>query len=323
MSLTTPNRPATGPFLKWAGGKGQLLEQFRSLMPASLAGRGYVEPFMGSGAVFFDVIQTRSPARCTLLDANPQLVNLFVQVRDNLDGLLPILAEHRGRHNAPGLSEEDRKAYYYGVRAAQPTCGTVEAAARFLYLNKTCFNGLHRLNSKGQFNVPIGSYASPAIFDPSHLRAASALLQDVRIETSSFRDCERFIADGDFVYLDPPYEPLSATSSFTAYAKDAFTRDDQTALRDMLLRLTDRCQWMASNSTAEFIEALYDEPGMFKHHVLASRSINSVSAGRGKIRELVVTSYPVNKAPGESRQLSLLTHARTDGAFVGGSRGEP
>lgn len=323
MTVSSSARPTTGPFLKWAGGKGQLLEQFRSLMPASLAGRGYVEPFMGSGAVFFDVVQTRSPARCTLLDANPQLVNLFVQVRDNLDGLLPILAEHRGRHNAPGLSEEDRKVYYYSVRAAQPTCGTVEAAARFLYLNKTCFNGLHRLNSKGQFNVPIGSYASPAIFDPAHLRAASALLQGVRIETSSFRDCERFVDDGDFVYLDPPYEPLSATSSFTAYAKDAFTRDDQTALRDLLLRLAGRCEWMASNSTAEFIESLYDQPGMFKHHVLASRSINSVSAGRGKIRELVVTSYPATKAHNPSRQLSLLNREPRDGASAEGPHGEP
>ena len=323
MTVSSSARPTTGPFLKWAGGKGQLLEQFRSLMPASLAGRGYVEPFMGSGAVFFDVVQTRSPARCTLLDANPQLVNLFAQVRDNLDGLLPILAEHRGRHNAPGLSEEDRKVYYYSVRAAQPTCGTVEAAARFLYLNKTCFNGLHRLNSKGQFNVPIGSYASPAIFDPAHLRAASALLQGVRIETSSFRDCERFVDDGDFVYLDPPYEPLSATSSFTAYAKDAFTRDDQTALRDLLLRLAGRCEWMASNSTAEFIESLYDQPGMFKHHVLASRSINSVSAGRGKIRELVVTSYPATKAHNPSRQLSLLNREPRDGASAEGLHSEP
>lgn len=282
-----------GPFLKWAGGKGQLLQQFGRFFPDSLAGRGYVEPFMGSGAVFFHVLQTRHPARCTLLDANPQLVNLFVQVRDHLDALVPVLTEHRRRHNEPGLSDEDRKAYYYGVRAAEPAEGSVEAAARFLYLNKTCFNGLHRLNSKGKFNVPIGSYQSPAIFDTAQLEAASELLSGVTIETCSFRDSERFIADGDFVYLDPPYEPLSLTSSFTAYAKDAFTRDDQTALADMLERLTPRCEWMASNSTAEFIERLYERPGMHKHHVLASRSINSAASGRGKIQELVVTSYRV------------------------------
>lgn len=283
-----------GPFLKWAGGKGQLLEQFSRYLPDSLAGRGYVEPFMGSGAVFFHVLQTRHPARCTLLDANPQLVNLFVQVRDHLDALVPALTEHRRRHNEPGLSDEARKTYYYGVRAAEPAEGSVEAAARFLYLNKTCFNGLHRLNSKGKFNVPIGSYQNPVIFDTTQLQAASALLSGVTIETCSFRDCERFIGDGDFVYLDPPYEPLSLTSSFTAYAKDAFTRDDQTALADMLGRLSARCRWMASNSTAEFIERLYDRPGMHKHHVLASRSINSAGSGRGKIEELLVTSYRVS-----------------------------
>ncbi len=293
-TATPPNQ--IGPFLKWAGGKGQLLGQFRRFIPRSLAGRGYVEPFMGSGAVFFDVIQTRNPARCTLLDANPELVNLFMQVRDHLDDLLPVLTNHRERHNAEGLGEEGRKEYYYAVRASQPAPGTPAAAARFLYLNKTCFNGLHRLNSKGQFNVPIGSYKSPAIFADTHLRAASRLLQGVRIEVSSFRECERFIADGDFVYLDPPYEPISTTSSFTAYAKDAFTRDDQTALRDILQRASLRCQWMASNSTAEFIESLYSQPGMFKHHVLASRSINSVAQGRGKIRELVVTNYELPAA---------------------------
>ena len=284
---------AIGPFLKWAGGKGQLLEQFRRFLPESLAGRGYIEPFMGSGAVFFDVIQTRQPARCTLLDANPQLVNLFIQVRDNLDALLPVLTEHRDQHNKPGISEEDRKIYYYGIRAAVPADGTVEAAARFLYLNKTCFNGLHRLNSKGLFNVPMGSYANPAIFDRVHLRAASRLLQGVRIETASFHHCETYIEDDDFVYSDPPYEPLSPTSSFTAYAKDAFTRQDQTDLRDLLARISGRCQWMTSNSTAAFIEDLYSQEGMYKFHVLASRSINAAGSGRGKIPELLVTNFPV------------------------------
>lgn len=299
MILGPRPSPLTVPFLKWAGGKTQLIEAFRDFMPNSLEGRGYVEPFMGSAAVFFDVVQTRKPARCTLLDANPELVNLFVQVRDHLDLLLLVLTEHRDRHNAPGLPHEERKAYYYAVRAEAPRAGSTEAAARFLYLNKTCFNGLHRLNSNGGFNVPMGDSKQPAIFDPAKLRSASFLLQGVTIETSSFRDCERFIRDGDFVYLDPPYEPLSATSSFTAYAKDAFTRDDQTALRDWLARIAPRCDWMASNSTAEFIEELYDHPGMYKHQVFASRSINSVGSGRGKIRELVVTSYPVESRSGD------------------------
>lgn len=292
MPKTTLPKNQIGPFLKWAGGKGQLLGQFERFIPQSLTGRGYVEPFMGSGAVFFNVLQTRHPARCTLLDANPQLVNLFVQVRDNLNALLPRLAAHRAAHNAPDITQEARKAYYYQVRAAQPADGTPDAAARFLYLNKTCFNGLHRLNRRGQFNVPMGSYKCPSIFDENHLKAASRLLQNVKIEVSSFNNCEQYVEAGDFVYLDPPYEPLSATSSFTAYAKDAFTREDQVALRDLLERMTHRCQWMMSNSTAEFIETLYARPNMYKYHVLASRAINSVSQGRGKIQELVVTNYP-------------------------------
>lgn len=280
-----------GPFLKWAGGKGRLLDQFRRFIPDSLAGRGYVEPFMGSAAVFFEVVQTRRPARCTLLDANPQLVNLFVHVRDNLDELLPKLAKHDAHHNAPNITEEARKLYYYAVRSTEPTGSSSDAAARFLYLNKTCFNGLHRLNRNGKFNVPMGGYARPTIFLADQLRAAAAVLKTVHIETASYDDCERFIADGDFVYFDPPYEPLSATSSFTAYAKSAFTQADQVALRDLLVRISGRCQWMASNSTADVIEKLYDEPGMFKHYVLAARSINSAKGGRGKIPELVVTNY--------------------------------
>jgi len=283
--------PLTGPFLKWAGGKSKLLEQFDGLMPKTLGGRGYVEPFMGSGAVFFDVIQNRKPARCTLLDANPELVNLFVQVRDRLDDLIPLLSQHQEAHNAPNLRPAARKAYYYGVRAARPAAGSLAAAARFLYLNKTCFNGLHRLNSKGGFNVPMGSYPHPTVFREPALRAASALLQGVTLEVCSFGDCERYIADGDFVYLDPPYDPLSGTSSFTAYAKEGFTRDDQTALRDLLERSSHRFEWMLSNSATEFIEALYQRPGMNHHKVLAARSINSAGAGRGRIPELVVRNY--------------------------------
>lgn len=293
MSAASPNAARVGPFLKWAGGKGQLLAQFDPFLPRSLEGRGYVEPFVGSGAVFFEVIQTRKPARCVLLDANPELVNVYVQVRDHLETLIPLLEEHRKSHNRSGISEADRKAYYYAVRSSTPPAGSADAAARFLYLNKTCFNGLHRLNSKGQFNVPMGSYANPRIFDADHLRAAAGLLQGVRLETSSFKGCERHIADGDYVYLDPPYEPLSATSSFTAYAKDAFTLSDQTALRDLLARISGRCQWMLSNSTAESIERLYDQPGMHKFYVLAARSINAAGKGRGKIPELLVTNYPL------------------------------
>ncbi|CAK0749829.1 Site-specific DNA-methyltransferase (adenine-specific) [Gammaproteobacteria bacterium] len=279
------------PFLKWAGGKTRLLPQLHRFLP-NLVGRGYVEPFLGSGAMFFHIIQTRRPKRVMLMDANPDLVNLFIQIRDNLHDLIPLLITHRDHHNAPGISSEERKAYYYRVRDIDlPASGTPESAARFLYLNKTCFNGLHRLNSNGKFNVPMGSYRDPSIFNEEHLAVVAILLNGVHLSTADFRQAENLIQDGDFVYLDPPYEPISATSSFTSYTKDRFTSDHQKDLRDMLIRVSNRCQFMLSNSTAPLIENLYNLPGMSKNYVLSGRSINSKGNGRGKIKELVVTNY--------------------------------
>lgn len=282
---------SVGSFLKWAGGKSRLLPQFQRFLPETLEGRGYVEPFMGSAAVFFHVVQTRNPARCTLLDCNADLVNLFVQIRDNLDSLLPLLQEHRKLHNAPEKNDEQREEYYYAIRAQTPLPGSLEAAARFLYLNKTCFNGLHRVNSKGKFNVPMGRYVNPSIFDEDQMRAASALLQEVKIEVADFRNMGDFIEDNDFVYLDPPYEPLSRTSSFNAYAADGFSQADQLALRDKLVELSPRCKWMLSNSSAPFIEEAYSVEGVYVNRVSASRMINSSAAGRGKVDELLVTNY--------------------------------
>lgn len=280
------------PFIKWAGGKGQLIDQFSRFLPVSLKGRNYVEPFVGSGAVFFHVIQNLHPRSCTLLDVNPDLINTWRQIRDHVKDLLSLLAEHHAQHNRESITEEERKAYYYLVRSQEPEA-PVERAARFIYLNKTCFNGLHRLNSKGRFNVPIGDYKCPNIYSPDSLRRVSHLICDVTLETCSFQQSGEFIADGDFVYLDPPYEPLSRTSSFTSYAKDDFTPENQRELRDLLRSFIGRCDWMLSNSNAPLIESLYASPEFYKHRVLARRAINSVAGGRGKIEEMVVTSYPV------------------------------
>lgn len=291
---TTNSTPC--PFLKWAGGKSALVPQLLPLMPPGLDKMAYIEPFTGSGAVFFHLARREPhPPRFTLLDANAELINLFVRVRDNLNELLPLLLAHRQAHNAPGITEEQRKEYYYGVRERQPPPQSLESAARFLYLNKTCFNGLHRVNSKGRFNVPMGSYSEPAIFREAEIRATSALLRAVTIEHADFRSLPARIQGGEFVYLDPPYEPLSATSYFTAYGPENFTQQDQRELRDMLESLGDRCRWMLSNSTAPFIEELYERPGLFKHHVQASRNINSKASARGEIAELVVTNYPIHR----------------------------
>lgn len=281
------------PFLKWAGGKTQLLEQYERFLPASLEGITWVEPFVGSGALFFHVLATRHPRRCILRDSNPDLVNLYVQIRDRLDDLLPPLTDLKARHNAPGISQEDREGLYYQIRASKPEPGTPDAAARFLYLNKTCFNGLHRLNSRGEFNVPMGSYKSPAIFDPAHLAAVSQALQGVQIQAGDFRDTESLVEQDSFLYVDPPYAPLSDTSHFTAYDRNLFGAQDQRALRDMLVRLSPRCRWMLSNSTAPLILDLYGEPGMHLNRVLARRHINSDVTARGAIEEVVVTNYPV------------------------------
>ena len=282
----------TGSFIKWAGGKGQLLEQFAPYLPRTLQGRGYIEPFVGSGAVFFYVVQNLRPSSCTLLDINPELINAFQQVRDNVADLIELLAAHKSQHNRDGVTLEARKAYFYGVRAITPdTMKPAQRAARFIYLNKTCFNGLHRLNSKGEFNVPIGSYAMPTIFDAQHLRDISCLLHGVRIEQCSFHDCEPFIGEGDFVYFDPPYEPLSRTSNFTGYSKEDFTPNNQGELRDLLKRISPRCDFMLSNSTAPLIGELYSGPPFHTFQVSANRTINAKASGRGKIAEYVITNY--------------------------------
>ena len=280
-----------GPILKWAGGKNRLIKQFQPYFPETLAGRGYVEPFLGSGAVFFYVVQHLRPDRCTLLDANPELINLFKTVRDHLDDLLPLLVAHRDRHNAEGITEAERRDYYLSIRAEQPAHDSLASAARFLYLNKTCFNGLHRLNKHGQFNVPMGRYKMPKIFDEDHLRAASRLLQGVTIDTCPFQRCSSYIHDNDFLYLDPPYEPISATSSFTAYAREGFTRDDQRRLAALVAEHTDRCHWLLSNSTSPLIEDLYAREGWRKEYVMAGRAINVKGTGRKKIAELLVYNY--------------------------------
>jgi DNA adenine methylase len=181
-----------GPFLKWAGGKGQLLGQLDRLFP-DLNGRGYVEPFMGSGAVFFHVVQNYAPSHCTLLDINPELVNAFRRVRDNVGELIARLEAHDAKHNGQDVSPEQRKEYYYDIRQQEPEPESIESAARFIYLNRTCFNGLHRLNSKGKFNVPIGDYKNPRILDADNLRRVSALLQGVTLQTASFRESERLV----------------------------------------------------------------------------------------------------------------------------------
>jgi DNA adenine methylase len=270
----------SSPFLKWAGGKTQLLKQFEAFYPESFG--GYVEPFLGSGAVFFHVRFLFDPKRILLADQNEELINCYQVVRDEVDGLIKLLRSHRVRHS---------RKHYYAVRSQGPSeLSPVERAARLIYLNKTCYNGLYRVNSGGGFNVPMGSYQNPGIFDEGGLRRASRCLADVRLKTSDFRHCQKFAEPGDFVYIDPPYYPISVTSSFTAYGAKAFDEADQRSLAEVFSELDKKgCLVMLSNSDSPFVRSLYRAYQL--NLVRARRSINSVGSKRGGVSEVVVRNY--------------------------------
>ncbi len=275
MQTQLPPRLHPRPFLKWAGGKGQLIQQYIPHFPSQFS--RYYEPFLGGGAVFFHLLPTRSQ----LMDLNPELVNVYRCVRDQVEALIDRLKEHRDRHCAD---------YYYQVRANAEGL-PVERAARLIYLNKTCFNGLYRENSKGQFNVPIGSYKKPTICDVELLYTTSSVLRSTRIEQSPFESVlDDAKSSQDFVYFDPPYHPISTTSKFTSYNRYAFTPDDQMRLRDTFVALAKRdVKVMLSNSDCPFIRDLYE--GFKIRTIVASRAINSNAEKRGKITEVLVTSY--------------------------------
>jgi DNA adenine methylase len=273
-----PGRPgpsiAAGPFLKWAGGKSQLLQQYSSLFPKTW--KTYFEPFLGGGAVFFHL----QPTVGVLTDVNEELINCYIVVRDEVEELIQALRAHR--------SEKD---YYYSVRAWKPeTLTPVQRAARLIFLNRTCFNGLYRVNSKGQFNVPFGRYSNPTICDQTGLTAASLALKRANIHAADFEDVLDKAQRGDFAYLDPPYNPLSVTSSFTGYAQEGFGEAEQRRLAYVYRQMDNRgVMLMLSNSASELVRQLYS--GYRAVEVTAKRAINSKADGRGPIPELVILNY--------------------------------
>ncbi|MEM7770983.1 MAG: DNA adenine methylase [Cyanobacteria bacterium P01_E01_bin.6] len=266
--------PYSRPFLKWAGGKSRVLPQYLPYFPEHTT---YYEPFIGGGAIFFYLL----PGQAVLADINEELVNVYRCIRNDVEAMIEQLAVHQENHC---------KDYYYDVRS-NPGSHAIARAARFLYLNKTCFNGLYRENSKGQFNVPIGRYKKPTICDPSLLRAASCALKPVAIAHEPFEAIlGRAKTSSDFVYFDPPYFPISATSNFTGYNRYSFTKDDQIRLRDAFVTLAERgVKVMLSNSDCLFIRELYE--GFNIRVIHAARAINSNAKRRGKITELLITSY--------------------------------
>jgi DNA adenine methylase len=263
------------PFLKWAGGKSRLIAQYQPYLPPKY--QTYYEPFIGGGALFFHL----QPSRAVLCDINPDVVNVYTCIRDRVEEVIRGLQHHSTHHS---------QDYYYQTRANIPS-SPAEKAARLIYLNKTCFNGLYRVNAQGEFNVPMGRYKNPKICDPELLRTASFALKETLILERSF---EAILDDRtlpqDFIYFDPPYHPLSETSNFTSYSRHAFSTEHQVRLRDVFAQLAQKgVQVMQSNSDCPFIRDLYQDFQIYT--IEAARSINSDRSKRGKITEVLITSY--------------------------------
>jgi DNA adenine methylase len=263
------------PFLKWAGGKSRLIRQYAPYLPQRDEVRRYFEPFIGSAALFFHL----QPACAILADVNEKLVEVYRVVQQEVVAL--ILALHGHQNTAD---------YYYGVRALDPLQLTpVERAARLIYLNRTCYNGLFRENRSGQFNVPFGRYMNPTICDEGRLRTASRALQGACLSVADFAAVVEDAGPGDFVYFDPPYDPLSRTSSFTHYNGPGFTADDQIRLAETFFELDRRgCRVLLSNASTPLIHQLYGGRGYRFVPVQARRNINSKANGRGSVTELLI-----------------------------------
>lgn len=266
------------PFVKWAGGKTQLLPELLARVPAHY--NAYYEPFVGGGALFFALAADNRIERATLSDANTDLVNTYRQVRDNVDAVVEILRHHEKAHS---------EQHYYTVRSNAKLEDADWRAARFIYLNKTGFNGLYRVNKSGGFNVPFGRYTNPTICDEENLRACAMVLRGADIRDVDFRTAAQEARRGNLVYFDPPYAPLSKTSSFTAYTAGGFGHVEQEALADLALGLKMRgVHVLLSNSSVEVVEKLYAARGFQIDEVDARRSINSKADRRGAVKEYII-----------------------------------
>jgi DNA adenine methylase len=274
------------PFVKWVGGKRQLLKQFRELglyPPEKFdpSHHRYFEPFVGGGAVFFDLL----PDKSYLSDTNSELITTYKVIRDDVDALIKSLKKYRYE-----------KEYYYKIRARDPRkLSDIEIASRFIFLNHAGFNGMYRVNKSGGFNVPFGRYTNPLICDEKNLRKVSEMLQHTEITEADYKKVLRYAKAGDFVYFDPPYYPVSKTASFTAYTANGFLENEQIELRDTFMELHKRgCFIMLSNSDTPFINKIYSDISdkeIHIHKLEAGRMINSKAKGRGKVREVLITNY--------------------------------
>ena len=290
--ILNEHRSKCYPFLKWAGGKTQLLPKISKVLPQSYA--RYFEPFLGGGAVFFYMVSNDSiRSEAHLIDINKELINTYNVIKSNVEELIVILSKHQEAYNNSPVKS------YYDLRDNFDRDATnIEKAARTIALNKTCYNGLYRVNRNGEFNVPIGRYKKPVICDSENLRNISNTLLNSRTHLY-LSDYGTVLAnktkEDDFIYLDPPYDPVSTTAKFTGYTECGFTDKDQRDLSRIFMKLTDRgCKVLLSNSDTPYIRELYKDFSRHTYQVNALRSINSSSSKRTGHKELLISNYSAN-----------------------------
>ena len=273
------------PFVKWAGGKRQLLAELEKSFPKQFG--TYFEPFLGGGALLFDLLAKKPNLKCSVSDLNSDLVLAYVTIRDKLGRLIESLENHSKNYH------KDSTGYYYEVRKQEPK-SQIEKVSRLLFLNKTCFNGLYRVNSKGKFNVPLGRYTNPNIVNRENLTTVSKFLQSDKIKISC-RDFESILNDakkGDFVYFDPPYQPVSDTANFTSYTHRDFTEDDLQRLADLANHLNSKgSHVLLSNSNTKIVKKIFSSKKWKIKEIAVNRAINSNSQKRTGHKEVLIKNY--------------------------------
>ena len=303
FSLFEKDKIECKPFIKWVGGKGQLLSEINKLYPVELGKNinKYAEIFVGGGAVLFDILSKYKLDEVYISDKNLELINTYKSIRDNVDILIKSLKGMEEQYIP--LDNKNRKDYYYKKREEYNSLkinsemNNIEKAILFIFLNKTCFNGLYRVNKKGKFNVPMGAYKKPKICDEENLKNVSLTLRNVKIVYADYRESEKFIDDKTFVYIDPPYRPLNITSSFTSYTENDFNDKEQIELAEYINVLNKKgAKIVISNSDPKnndiddnFFDKLYKNYNI--NRVKATRMLNSNASLRGAINELLITNY--------------------------------
>ena len=280
VSTVTPK-----PFVKWAGGKRQLIPILNESLPKTFG--TYYEPFIGGGALLFHILTERNGQKCSISDLNSDLVLAYTTIRNRIDDLISSLKNHEKNYR------KDSKSYYYSVRESNPR-SEIEKTSRLLFLNRTCFNGLYRVNSKGKFNVPLGRYTNPNIVNEENLLSVSAILQSSRVSIKC-RDFGAVLRDakkGDLVYFDPPYQPVSDTANFTSYTNKDFTDKDLERLADLCNKLDSKgCKVLLSNSDSKQVSDMFSGKPWKVNKIQANRSINSNSKKRTGHFELLIKNY--------------------------------